>query len=264
MKRNRIAALAAVLLLGLFTLLHSSPTSSRSADVGSTVPPECDIQPTPPQCYLPGTITALSATVGTVLATPTVSSNTPTPTPTPPATDVATTPGPLSGMRVPAPFLAPPQDSDYTTQVCPCGPIVPDPGQPLAQLIPPPPQYSQTIAVFFNTAPTFGPGEIGFAILSAIKYEGSGHTVLVTLSELSEAAVQQGAEYGDQSVQLPDGTPAQAQGDMDAGDGLSVNQVVFPRGSYMITVAADLPLDQVIALAGTVVDSFTGPPPPQS
>lgn len=135
-------------------------------------------------------------------------------------------------------------------------------GLPAAQLIKPPAEVAQEIAVWVppKTTEPFRPEEISYEIISSTRYRGNGHTIFVTTARPSPGAAKFKQYFGHPD-KLADGTPvgvkidcespdAQTSGIYSCVSGSSTpNQVQFMRGNLIITVASDLPLDQVKELA---------------
>lgn len=124
-------------------------------------------------------------------------------------------------------------------------PLHPSSGvRPVAQLIPPP---SGLQAVTFSLDdPTSGQANSGGAYRSATgRYTISDHVVLVT----TLYADADGASLGTRQMELSDGTEAWAT---PAAGSFSPNQIAFVRDGLLITLAGDLPLDDLAALATRV------------
>jgi len=91
---------------------------------------------------------------------------------------------------------------------------------------------------------------IGFAVLSNVRYVGSGHVVVVSVSKPTPAALRENFVAGDETVNLA----GDVQGWLTSGrpDGLT-NAVVFLKDDLIITVASDLSSKEIVSLAGKVV-----------
>jgi hypothetical protein len=137
---------------------------------------------------------------------------------------------------------APPQPAAPVLDLVPPHPS--SGARPVAQLIPPP---SGLQAVTFSLDdPPSGQENSGGAYRSATgRYTINGHVVLVT----TLYADADGASLGTQQMQLPDGTEAWAT---PAAGSFSSNQIAFARDGLLITLAGDLPLDDLAALATSV------------
>lgn len=144
---------------------------------------------------------------------------------------------------------------------------------PAAYLNNPPPQLAQEIAFIDRTVfidvdgtrlniPPEPPGltveqayksdERIDLLISSVRYRGSGHTIYVNTATLSpaEAKMRRFVE----TTKLADGTPAYTNTYTTTVDGPSTyNCVVFVKGKVYVTIASDLPMEQIKSLATTVV-----------
>lgn len=95
---------------------------------------------------------------------------------------------------------------------------------------------------------------VGFAVLSSVRYAGSGHVVVVSISKPTPAALREQFVAGDRTVTLADGS----RGWLTTGrpDGLT-NAVAFLKNDLIITVASDLSPERVVELASKVVIETT-------
>lgn len=185
-------------------------------------------------------ISTLLLSVGsTFLTSSYVGAQSPESTPNP-----ATEAPPLS-----LPPLIPPTLEEYVKQPLNV-PITARDRRPVGKLVNPPGKLAQEIYV--NLPPdtkTFEPDVVAFKVRSSVRYVGNGHIVVVTTAVPSPAAAKLLTNLGNQEVQLPNGSTAFAT------DGLSTdtpNRLVFKRGNLIITVASDLPIDQIKGLAANV------------
>lgn len=137
-------------------------------------------------------------------------------------------------------------------------------GLPAAQLINPPPELAQKIAYWVQrgSGASPKPTEIAYEFNSSIRYRGNGHTIYVTTVRLTPAAAKLRRSLPKTS-KLDNGTiagvtvPCNAIPDKTTREGFSCivgnnpapNQLVFERGNLVITIASDLPIDQLKALA---------------
>lgn len=147
------------------------------------------------------------------------------------------------------PLLAPPGQEDYIKQRSDVVIAAPD-GRHIAQFANPPADLAQSIAVNLPDTQPVEANEVAYTILSSVRYEGHGHTVLVTTARPSPAAAQQPTVFGNQTFRLADGSTAWG---MTGMPGEVPNRLVWVRGNLIITVASDLPLDDVKALAIGVI-----------
>jgi len=150
------------------------------------------------------------------------------------------------------PLLAPPSDEGYVPQPGTAKVSAPD-DRSVAQLGNVPADLAQAVSADFpdlTTKDALADSDTYYEILSSIRYEGNGHTVLVTTARPSPAAAQQAAVYGDRSIELKDGTVAWLTvglpGDLP-------NRIVFPKGDLIITIVSDLPHTDLENLAADIV-----------
>lgn len=96
-------------------------------------------------------------------------------------------------------------------------------------------------------------GQVVLRMHSLVRYRGSGHTVLLELSEPSPPVV---AKYrillGEHTIHLANGTPAWTSVEIQSYE---PNELSFVWGQYIVTLASDLPFDRVEELASTVTVS---------
>lgn len=158
----------------------------------------------------------------------------------------------------------PPDDVDYAV-LQPGAKITGRLGLPAAQLINVPPELAQEIAVWVppkNLEPLSSEA-IGTEFLSVVRYKGNGHTIYVSTARFTPKAAQLKHTLGKED-KLADGTtvgftiscdsitPTQHEaGCICWPNTATPNRVVFMRGNQIITVASDLPIDQVKSLAAS-------------
>lgn len=170
------------------------------------------------------------------------------------------------GVPVP-PLIAPSEVENYVV-LQPGQKITGRLGLPAAQLINPPAELAQEIAVWvpeelpkgMNSVPSPAPGEISYEVISSTRYRGNNHTIYVSTARPSPAAAKLKLDFGKRD-KLADGTEAGVVVGCDAVDtkttagyacvagGDTPNRVQFRRGNLIITVASDLPIEQVKNLA---------------
>lgn len=163
--------------------------------------------------------------------------------------------------------MLPPPDAEYIV-LSPGGKITGRLGLPAAQLIDPPAELAQEIAVWVPKAKPNMPApprptdQIAYEMVSSTRYRGNGHTIFVTTARPSPAAAKLKQDFG-KPDKLTDGTTVGvtvACESIPSGtlEGFSCvpssatstpNRVQFMRGNLIITVASDLPIDQVKGLA---------------
>lgn len=142
-----------------------------------------------------------------------------------------------------------PNDVGYVNQ-SPGSQVTAPTGRALAQLRLIPPSLTQAELTNFPRQSTFGPMEVGYQILSSVRYEGIGSTVYVTLAQPTPAATQRGFGLGNESFQLPDGSTAWVIAGMPTPQ---PNQVRWLKNGLIITVAGNVSVDQLKSLAADVV-----------
>jgi len=157
-----------------------------------------------------------------------------------------------SSLPIAVPPLWIPGTVQYTPQR-PGAPIKAADGRPVAELAHVPASLSQSVGVHFGS---LGPLPTGaedrvpfFQVLSVVRYEGDGHAVLVTTAHASAAAVQKGLGLGNESFQLPDGSVAWIT---EGAPTSPPNQLRWFRGGVIVTVAGDLPVEDLKSLAAGV------------
>jgi hypothetical protein len=126
---------------------------------------------------------------------------------------------------------------------------------PVAYLADPPAELTESIGLFAPPRiPWMCPNAPAFAILACVRYEGDGHTLLVSTVEFSPAAKEALARgevrLGDESIILADGAPAWFSEHMGWPP---PNWVAMQEGDLVICVAGDLPRAEIEALANQVV-----------
>jgi len=145
--------------------------------------------------------------------------------------------------------LAPPSQAGYTTQQ---SAVITHPdGRSVAQLAKLPTDLAQSISANFpdNQTPQ-DPNTVSYRVLASIRYMGNGRTVMVTTARPSVATASKSALFGNETVTLNDGSTAWITTGMP-GD--APNRVVFIRDDLIITVAGDLPIDALKAMAAQIV-----------
>lgn len=143
------------------------------------------------------------------------------------------------------PRLLPPEREVYTPYAA-GGPITASDGRSIAQLTP---GAAQPLSTFFPVlqAPI---SRIAYTILGSIQYTVRGHIVFVTTARPSVDAAQHQLGLGNQAAQLTNGATAWVSTGIASGP---PSQVVYMKGDLIITVAGDLPVDDLKALAAQVV-----------
>lgn len=169
-------------------------------------------------------------------------------------------------------FLIPPSGAVSYVVLPPGEKITGRLGLPAAQLIDPPAELAQEVAVMvpaklkdpkgkvISSEPPVPPNAIAYEFISSTRYRGNGHTIFVTTARMSPAAAKLKYSFG-KPDKLADGTevgitvaceslPSDSLEDDSCVEGSPTpNRVVFMRGNLIITVASDLPIEQVKALA---------------
>ncbi len=163
--------------------------------------------------------------------------------------DPETPVGPPGPSGIVPPRLMPPANTDCYRD-WPSGAVVTaKDGRPIAQLAEVPGRLGEAVAACL---PDQRPAEmpLSYAVLATIRYTGGGHTVSVSTARPSPEAAKLEQSLGDRTVKLADGSKAWANTDMRNG---LPNQIVLVRGDLIITVASDLSLEEIMALAEQVV-----------
>lgn len=173
----------------------------------------------------------------------------------------------------PVGVLLPPPDAQYV--VLPAGgKITGRLGLPAAQLIDPPAELAQEVAVWVpkpipkdEAAPPSIPADrVSYQIISSVRYKGNGNTIFVTTARPSPGAAKLKLDFG-KPDKLADNTevgitvaceslpPETTEGFSctPAGSFPPPNQVKFMRGKLIINVASDLPIEQVKDLAKNAI-----------
>lgn len=177
-------------------------------------------------------------------------------------------PQPTQFLMPLSPFIPPEQAIVYN--------VVSSPAQvtgryrlPAAYLNNPPPKFAQEIAVMDNTVeidfdgtrlnlppedPTrtleqaYKPDQIAEVLISSVRYRGNGNTVYVNTAALSPGAAK--VRRFLETTKLADGTPVFTT----IVEGTNTpNCVIFVRGRVYVTIASDLPMEQLKSIATSVV-----------
>jgi hypothetical protein len=163
--------------------------------------------------------------------------------------DVSADAGGPATTAIAIPRLAPPDNVPYLAHGGSQPVKAPD-GRPVAQLASTPPNLAQAVAVNFPDGPADAAGEVAFRVLSSIRYTGSGHTVLVTTARPSAAALQETISLGNQTVRMSDGSTGYIGTGMP---GNLSNQLAWVKDDLIITLASDLPIDNLKQLAASII-----------
>lgn len=173
-----------------------------------------------------------------------------------------------SSVRRLSPMMPPEQAHEYI--------VISSPSQitgrlslPAAHLNNPPSQLAQEIAVMDKTVwidvdgtrvkipsesstrtveQATKPDEIANILIESVRYRGSGHTIYINTATLSPAAAK--VTRFVETTKLADGTPASLA---IAEDIKTPNLLVFVKGKVYVTIASDLPIEQIKSLATSVV-----------
>ena len=168
------------------------------------------------------------------------------------------------------PFMPPEQAHEYIP-ISSLSQITGRLSLPAAYLNNPPPQLAQEIAVLDRTfgidvdgtrvnippdspgrsvADTLKPDERAEILIASVRYRGSGHTVYVNTATLSPAYAKEVRFF--ETTKLADGTPVAIFENIQE-ESKTPNQLVFVRGKVYVTIASDLPMEQIKSLAASVV-----------
>jgi hypothetical protein len=192
-------------------------------------------------------------------------------------------------VRILAPLLVPEGATEYEP-VPPETIIKGRHGVKAAQLVNPPPELAKEIAIWkldsipkdrngkpMPPDPEMAPEAVAYEMISSTRYTGNGHVIYVTTARMGPAALKvkhtlgttaklaDGTEVGVAvACKKPSGEVSQTSDGVtqyesleqkyDCVEGSSTpNQVVFTKGNLIVTVASDLPIEQVMDLATKVV-----------
>lgn len=126
------------------------------------------------------------------------------------------------------PLLAPPPASEYTVYHGDLQIKSPD-GRPIAQFSTPPTNLAQSISINLPEVLAIGDSNtVSYSILASVKYEGNGQKLLLTTARPSPIAAQQPTAFGNQTIQLRNGTVAWATNDMPGS--FQARSSFFARG----------------------------------
>lgn len=157
----------------------------------------------------------------------------------------------VSEPPIAVPSLIPPTSptEEYVKQPVGVKIAAPD-GRAVGQLDNLPANLAQDVAVSLprGISPATG-DEISYQIISTVRYRGNGNTILVTTTRPSPAAARRQTIFGNEE-QLDDGSMVEVK---TSGPRDNPNQVVVKRGALIITVASNLPVEEVKGLAKRVV-----------
>jgi hypothetical protein len=128
-------------------------------------------------------------------------------------------------------------------------------GIPAAQLDLPA-ELTQEVAVWVppgNVDDALPEDAVGYEFISSVRYRGSGHTVYITRTRLTPAAGQLKHSLGKSdkvngmsvSISTACASDAPTVEALSCIAGPTPNQVSFMKGNQIITVASDLPVEQV-------------------
>lgn len=160
---------------------------------------------------------------------------------------------PEESSTEPAPFppIVPPAGEEQYRSIDPAQ-AARESGLAIAYLRQPPVVANGTVEVDVNPQSFWAdPEEISFALRSMVRYRGGGRTVLVLLTESSPGAAQrEPVTLGDRTITLADGREAWVSTHPNWPQG---NAVITVVDRYIVTVASDLPLEEVQKLANGVV-----------
>lgn len=122
-------------------------------------------------------------------------------------------------------------------------------GLRVAQL-PAAPLEMRTVETFLPTQTQADSGKVFFAVLGHVRYRGQNRELQVTTFQPSAAAARHSLLLGNSTLRLADGTTAWFPAEPVAS---GPNRLAFVRDGLIVAVAGNLPLDQLLALAATVV-----------
>jgi hypothetical protein len=134
---------------------------------------------------------------------------------------------------------------------CPQGKIEAPDDRPVAMLGEKSAGFAESVSAFFPDLSNVPPdSEISWTIPSSIKYTSEQGIVLVTTTKPSPAAAARSLVLGEREVKLANGVTAWAS---ESTQGEFPSRVIFIDGELLITVAGDLPIDDVQGYAAHVI-----------
>lgn len=149
----------------------------------------------------------------------------------------------------PLPILIPADDEGYILQQA-GKPIVAPDGRQVAKLINIPAELSQSVEVRLPKLVALDEAQVGFALTSIVRYKGNGHSLYVTMTKPTNAALTKNLGLGSQEVVLANGEKWWYSGNIP---GAVSGQFITRRGNLLITLASDLSMDKLQALAENLI-----------
>lgn len=117
--------------------------------------------------------------------------------------------GDATKLEAPPPLLAPPDPVGYERLSSDDAQIVADDGRPIVQFRQAPLEFAESVEVYLpEMKPWEDPELEAYAVLSSVRYSGSGHTILVTTARPSPGALRRAVAPGEQAIQLAGGSAA--------------------------------------------------------
>ncbi len=150
-------------------------------------------------------------------------------------------------LAPPPPMLIPPANVVYTP-ASQGVPVRATGGRPVAQFGSIPAGF-RLDAYHLPPSGTVSADKVAYTILSSVRYKAGDATVLLTATRPTAAAAQRPNYLGNQTVRLADGSAAWTK--TNSGAEFS-NSVVMVKSGLIITIAGNLPIDQLNALATRV------------
>jgi len=137
---------------------------------------------------------------------------------------------------------------EYTN--LPAAAKIPNPdNRPIARLSDIPDFVQNTAALIPKNLPNLKDRDVvSYQITSSVRYTGNNRTVLVTTARPSAATINRQISFGETS-KLADGSIVQVRTNVR---GNTPNAVVLTRNNLVITIASDLPLEDVKNLARSI------------
>jgi len=158
--------------------------------------------------------------------------------------------GDATKLEAPPPLLALPDPVGYERLSSDDAQIVADDGRPIAQFRQAPLEFAESVEMYLpEMKPWEDPELEAYAVLSSVRYSGSGHTILVTTARPSPGALRRAVAPGEQAIQLAGGSAAWLSTKMG---GAFPNRVLFIQDDLIVTVASDLSPERLQELAEQV------------
>ncbi|NOK63387.1 MAG: hypothetical protein GFH27_549347n58 [Chloroflexi bacterium AL-W] len=152
-------------------------------------------------------------------------------------------------LKAPPPLLAPPDPSGYTKQPVDNPNLTVSDGPRVQLNSAVSDRYFEAESYQIDSKPEIAADEEWYSILNSVIYTASDHTLLVSVTQPSKAALAEARPLGDKEIRLGSGSLAWVSTDMG---GEFPTRVIFFEDDLIITVASQLPLDNVQEIANNI------------